>query len=63
MSTPKSTEGRVTRLIEESGEPDAPRRKPYHPPSLTVYGSIQKLTNATTQGTIGDKGSMMRTCL
>ncbi len=57
----KKTEG-------ASHESDArsPRRakKPYEKPVLTEYGSVAKLTRAST-GSIGDGGGggMMRVCL
>ena len=51
---------------KETREAKVTARKPYKPPRLTIYGSIQKLTNATSKGTINDfgpTGMNMRTCL
>ena len=49
-------------ISTDSSERGVQRRKPYHPPRLTVYGSIQKLTSGTT-GPKSDGVAMMRACL
>jgi len=51
---------------KETGGTNALPRKPYQPPKLTIYGSIQKLTNTTTRGTKADFGNPpmnLRVCL
>ncbi len=62
---------KLTEIPEENSSKDtiatstAPR-KPYQAPQLTLYGSIQKLTNTTSKGAKVDGGSKpknMRTCL
>jgi hypothetical protein len=57
----KKTEG-----ASQESDARAPRRtkKPYEKPVVTDYGSVAKLTRATT-GSVGDGGGggMMRVCL
>lgn len=66
MNADKSTGMPEMNSRKETGGTNATSRKPYQPPRLTIYGSIQKLTNATSRGTLGDfgpTGMNMRTCL
>jgi hypothetical protein len=42
-----------------AGTPDAPDRKPYHPPTLTLYGSIRQLTRSAGSKN-GDGGQNRR---
>lgn len=66
MSADKPNAGPETSPRKETGGTDASPRKPYQPPKLTIYGSIQKLTNTTSQGNKTDGGAVgmnMRTCL
>jgi len=67
MSTDKSTASPEIGARKKTGGTNASPRKPYQPPKLTVYGSIQKLTNATSMGASNDSGGTgtrkMRTCL
>ncbi len=66
MSADKPNPGPDTGAHKETSGTDASLRKPYVPPRLTIYGSIQKLTNTTSMGTKGDGGAVgmnMRTCL
>ncbi len=66
MSADKSTPTPEANSDNEPGGTKSSPRKPYHPPRLTIYGSIQKLTNTTTRGTKQDGGKITmhkRTCL
>lgn len=66
MIADESTDKPETNPPADSGGTNTATRKPYRRPQLTVYGSIQKLTNTTSQGAKGDGGSApmnMRTCL
>jgi len=66
MNADKSTGMPEMNSRKETAGKNATSRKPYQPPRLTVYGSIQKLTNATSKGTLVDAGRTgmnMRTCL
>ncbi len=66
MSTDKSTHLPEMASGKASSGTTTSSRKPYQSPRLTVYGSIQKLTNTISSGKKMDGGGMsmnMRTCL
>jgi hypothetical protein len=48
-----------TAAAATDGTPDAPERKPYHAPTLKLYGSIRQLTRSTGSKN-GDGGQSMR---
>jgi len=56
MSADGSKDGTKKGARVTSGSASRSVRKPYRSPKLTAYGSVQKLTNATTVGAKSDGG-------
>lgn len=54
-----TTRKKLVNQRNETGAPDAPPKKTYTTPRLTVYGSIEKLTK-TGGATVRDKGQQKR---
>lgn len=57
MSQPKET---MNPRKVETAAPDAPAKKPYTTPHLTIYGSIEKLTKTGGQTTRDGGGGKKR---